>query len=233
MLELIPANRLKNVFEVFGHFYYINLKSGDRINCRSVLEIVTKQEVPSDINRLLDAPPDAIFIMMNPGSSMPLVEVTNFISEGVIDQLFVSLVPTKPDITQYQVMRVMHYCRWQHVRVLNISDLIEPKSARFVDRYSDIEKRTGFLAHSLFSGNRPAELRRKLNRKPDAPIVCAWGVRPDLGPLIERCSNALADTVGLIGLKKPSTANKYFHPLPRLQEEKAQWVTRLVALINA
>jgi len=86
LLEFIPANRLKKVFDVFGHFYSVNLISGEIIDCRSVLEIVTKQEKPSDIDRLLEATPDAIFIMMNPGSSMPLVDVNNVISECLINQ---------------------------------------------------------------------------------------------------------------------------------------------------
>lgn len=233
LLEFIPAHQLKKVFEVFGHFYSVNLISGEKIDCRSVLEIVTKQEKPSDIDRLLDDSPDAIFIMMNPGSSRPLVEVNNLISEDSINQLIVSLVPTKPDTTQYQVMRVMHYCGWEHVRVLNISDMRDPKSGSFVDRYHDIENRTGFSAHSLFSDRRSDEFGRKLNRKPEAPIVCAWGVSPNLDPLIERCLKVVADMAGLAGLKKPSTENKYFHPLPTLQKDKEQWVTNLVAHISA
>jgi hypothetical protein len=228
LLEFIPANRLKKVFEIFGHFYSVNLISGENIDCRSVLEIVTKQEKPSDIDKLLEASPDAIFIMMNPGSSRPLVDANNVISECLINQLVVSLVPTKPDTTQYQVMRVMHYCDWQHVRVLNISDMRDPKSGNFVGRYSDIENRTGFSAHSLFAANRSVESSRKLNRKPEAPIICAWGISPDLDPLIERCLNVVGDTAGLTGLKKPGTKNKYFHPLPTLQKDKEQWVTNLL-----
>jgi len=233
MLEFIPANQLRKRFEVFGHFYSVNLNSGEKIDCRSVLEIVTRQNKPSCIGSLLNESPDAIFIMMNPGSSKPLEEVNNIISEDSINQLEVSLVPTKPDTTQYQVMRVMHYCGWHHVRVLNISDMRDPKSGNFVERYSDIESRTGFSAHSLFTDIRTVELRRKMNKKPDSPIVCAWGVSPDLDPLIGRCLNAVAGTARIAGLKKPSTENKYFHPLPTLQKDKEKWVTNLVALIRS
>ena len=232
LLEFIPANRLKRVFEVFGHFYSVNLISGEKINCRSVLEIVAKKEKPSDIDLLQDASPDAIFIMMNPGSSKPLVEVNNITSEESINRLVVSLVPTKPDVTQYQVMRVMHYCGWKHVRVLNISDLINSKSESFVGAYRDIEKRTGFSAHSLFSNIRSREFKRKIKMKSEAPIVCAWGVSPDLDPLIERCLGALTGMPGLTGLKKPGTENKYFHPLPTPQKDKEQWVTNIVVHLN-
>ena len=232
-LEFIPANRLKKVYGAFGHFYSVNLISGEKIDCRSVLEIVTKPKIPSDIDQLIEDSPDAIFIMMNPGSSKPLVEVQNLIPESSINQLVVSLVPTKPDITQYQVMRVMHYCGWQHVRVLNLSDMRDPKSENFVRRNGDIELRTGFLAHSLFSDNRKMELGLKLNRKPDAPIVCAWGVNPNLDPLIERCLNMVTGIAEFTGLKRPGTENKYFHPLPTLQKDKEQWVTNLVKHISA
>ena len=170
--------------------------------------------------------------MMNPGSSRPSIEKNNDILMGSINQLVVSLVKSTPDRTQSQVMRVMHYCGWQHVRVLNLSDMREPKCRSFVDRYRDIENRIGFSAHSLFSDNRSVECRRKLNRKPRAPIVCAWGVSPDLDPLIERCLNVLAGTAWLTGLKKPSTENKYFHPLPWSKMEQQKWVTILVTIIN-
>lgn len=233
LLKFIPAAQLKNNFEVFGHFYSVDLKSGEKIDCRSVLEIVTRQSKPSHIGLLLDKSPDAIFIMMNPGSSRPLIEVNNFISESLINQLEVSLVPTKPDTTQYQVMRVMHYCGWNHVRVLNISDMRDSKSGSFVKRFNDIESRTGFSAHSLFNDKRSVELRRKLNKKPEAPIVCAWGVSSDLDPLIERCLSKVAGTFELTGLMKPSAENKYFHPLPTLQKDKEQWVTNLVTHISA
>ena len=233
LLNFIPAEQLKNDFEVFGHFYSVGLESGETINCRSVLEIVTRQSKPSNIGSLLGNSPDAIFIMMNPGSSKPCVEVNNFISEGLINQLEVSLERTEPDTTQYQVMRVMHYCRWNHVRVLNLSDMRDSKSASFVKRYRDIENRTGFSAHVLFTDERSGELESKLNQKPEAHIICAWGVSSDLDPLIERCLSKVAGRFELTGLKKPNTENKYFHPLPKLQIAKEQWVTNLVTRISA
>lgn len=232
MLEFVPASTLKTLYDVFGHFYSVDLKSGVRIECRSVLEIVAKQSKPSSVDMLLDRAPDAIFVMMNPGSSKPLVEVNSFVSERKIDQLAISLVPTKPDTTQYQVMRVMHYCGWDHVRVLNISDLRDPSSGRFVERFCNIENETGFTAHSLFCDRRSAELARKLNIRPNTPIICAWGVSPNLDPLIDRCLNKLAGAPGLTGLLKPNTLNKYFHPLPTLQTDKLKWVSSIVTHIG-
>lgn len=233
MPEFIPAAKLKGSYEVFGHFYSVDLKSGERIDCRSVLELITPQRKPSNLGLLAEQLPDAIFIMMNPGSSEPLEEVHHIVPEDGIGQLEISLVRTKPDITQYQVMRAMHYCGWAHVRVLNLSDMRDPQSGKFVERYSQIERSTGFTAHSLFSDERACELARKLVKNPQTPVVCAWGVSPDLEPLIDRCLARVSKLPGLTGLLKPETRNKYFHPLPTLQSGKIKWVDDMVALINS
>lgn len=233
MLEFIPAATLKKSFDVFGHFYSVNLVSGIRIECRSVLEIVRKEKEHANLNLLPAQAPDAIFIMMNPGSSKPSEEVENIISERDISQLSISLVPTKPDTTQYQLMRVMHYCKWSHVRVLNISDLRDPKSGNFVDRYRVIEKETGYTAHSLFDDKRNNEFKMKIIKKKLAPVICAWGVSTNLDTLITKCTNKISGTYRLTGLLKPNTLNKYFHPLPTLQTEKIKWVDDIVKRIKA
>jgi hypothetical protein len=228
LLEFIPAEALKKRFEVFGHFYSAEIGLGEKIDCRSVLEIVAKKTKLSDIDLLLKKAVDAVFIMMNPGSSVPLEEVNNLILREQIGCLKPSLVLTRPDTTQYQVMRIMHYQGWSHVRVLNISDLRNPKSGEFMAGYREIENRTGFTAHSLFSDERKDELASHLNRKPGAPVVCAWGVSPDLDPLIERCLDKIFTMPGRTGLLKLDTKNKYFHPLPTLQKDKKKWVNNMV-----
>ena len=60
-MKFIYSETLKEKFDVFGHFY--NLQLGDYIcQCRSLLTIVSKELSPSS-KKL----PDAVFIMMNPG----------------------------------------------------------------------------------------------------------------------------------------------------------------------
>ena len=233
MVEFIPASELKNKFDVFGHFYSIKVKSEFEIDCRSVLEIVNKENAIENINSLSSIRPDAVFIMMNPGSSRPLNEKIKIMTYENTAQIEVSLIPTKPDTTQYQLMRVMHYCRINHVRVLNLSDMRDPKSGKFVVRYREIENKTGFIEHSIFSNIRENELQNKLKRKNAAPIVCAWGVSPDLDPLIERCINKLPDTTERQGIFKKGTKNKYFHPLPTLQKDKEEWVNNMIQQLKA
>ncbi|MCK5311622.1 MAG: DUF1643 domain-containing protein [Desulfobacteraceae bacterium] len=227
MLKFIPANELKKEYDVFGHFYSIS-----NIDCRSVLEIVNKENNIKELDSLSLMSPDAIFIMMNPGSSRPLNEVNNIISINNVEQLEVSLVPTKPDTTQYQLMRVMHYCNWKHVRVLNLSDMRDPKSGRFVERYKAIENYMGLKEHSIFSDARGNELKRKLKRKSAAPVVCAWGVNAELDQLIERCTRKISHITKVGGILKNGTKNKYFHPLPTLQMDKEKWVSGMVEQIK-
>lgn len=229
-MDFIPAAELKKSYDVFGHFYSVILKSGETIDCRSILEIGNKDILPANIDSLSDQPADAIFIMMNPGSSKPLVEVNNTLSWKDINKLETSIVPTKPDTTQYQVMRVMHYCNWNHVRVLNISDLRDPKSENFKKHFCEIENQTGFTPHSIFDEERSFELQSKLKRKAAAPIVCAWGVSDDLTPLIDRCLDKIGNRP-LTGLLKEN--NKYYHPLPTLQKGKIEWVNKMIESLRA
>ena len=229
LIKFIPANDLKKHYNVFGHFYSIYLNSKDKIDCRSVLEIVAKNTTHFTIDSLSNQLTEAVFIMMNPGSSKPLEKTNNNISWKNINQLKISLVPTKPDTTQYQVMRLMHYCNWKHVRVLNISDLRDPNWNSFSKRYRQLENQTGFTAHSIFDSERINELNLKLKRKRSAPIICAWGVSDDLNSVIDRCIAQIGN-LHLTGLLKDG--NKYYHPLPSLQRAKEEWINKMLIKLN-
>ena len=228
MQPFIPANELKKNYGVFGHFYSVELASKEVVECRSVLEIVNKSHAPKDHTELSVLRPDAVFIMMNPGSSKPLVEVNNRIRARQIRKLRISLVPTKPDTTQYQVMRLMHFRQWRHVRVLNLSDLRSPKSAEFIKLFQRLEGESQFDSHSVFSDARTDELSLKLPLGNKTPLVLAWGLSDKLNPLIDRCMSSLPHKRKLMGLLEPGTTNKYRHPLPSLQKDKRIWLNKIV-----
>jgi len=228
MQPFISAEQLKNRYGVFGHFYSVELASREIIECRSVLEIATKSRTPKDHSELSLQSPDAVFIMMNPGSSKPLVEISNRIRARTIDKLAISLVPTKPDTTQYQVMRLMHYRQWRHVRVLNLSDLRSPKSAEFIKLFQRLEREEEFESHSVFSDARTAELSVKLPKKKTTPLVLAWGMSEKLNPLIERCLSRLPSNRKIKGLLEQGTTNKYRHPLPSLHRQQRVWLKNMV-----
>src|ERR1700677_2275097 len=191
MVRFIPAKKLKDLYDVFGHFYTVKIAPNKIVECRSVLEIIEKADVPGKLLVLSKQKPDAVFIMMNPGSSRPLVEVDNLFHVDTIHNLPISLVPTKPDTTQYQVMRVMRHCEWGHVRVLNLSDLRCSKSGEFFKQFKRLEEEFSFDAHSVFSDRRKNELALKFTNQSAIPVIRAWGVSPHLDPLIERCLSKL------------------------------------------
>ncbi len=226
MVRFIPAEKLKREYDVFGHFYSVAVAPTIVVDCRSVLEIVEKAHVPEKTSVISNLKPDAVFIMMNPGSSQPLVEVDNRIHAKAIHELPISLVPTKPDTTQYQVMRLMHYCEWNHVRVLNLSDLRCSKSGQFFKQFKGLEEEHLFDAHSVFSDRRTDELDLKLTT--GVPVIRAWGVSPHLDPLIDRCISNLTKAKAVRGLLKEGTTNKFLHPLPSLQSQQVEWVNRML-----
>lgn len=226
MVRFIPAGELKKEYDVFGHFYSVELSPKRVVECRSVLEIVASDHAPKKRAAISNRKPDAVFIMMNPGSSRPLTEANNRIHAKAIHELPISLVPTKPDTTQYQVMRLMHYCEWQHVRVLNLSDLRCPKSGVFFRQFKELEEELLFDAHSVFSDLRKDELALKLID--GVSVIRAWGVSPHLDSLIDQCTSQLTKATTVRGLMKEGTTNKYLHPLPSLQKQKESWVNRMV-----
>jgi hypothetical protein len=228
MVRFIPAEELQSSYGVFGHFYSVEVASNRLVECRSVLEIVENAHAPGKTSEISNRKPDAVFIMMNPGSSRPLVEVNNRIHADAIHELPISLVPTKPDTTQYQVMRVMHYCDWRHVRVLNLSDLRCSKSSEFFKQFKRLEEEASFDSHSIFSERRTTELALKLTLHSAIPVIRAWGLSASLDQLIERCTSKLSNNKALMGLLKEGSMNKYLHPLPSLQKQKLLWVNRMV-----
>lgn len=224
-VAFIPASNLKLKYNVSGHFYSLQVLETEVLKCRSVLEITSN----SAEGKLMA---DAVFVMMNPGSSRPVVEKDQAVISDVISQLSTKLVPTVPDTTQYQVMRIMHYKGWQHVRVINLSDLRDPNSGSFSQRYVQLERESGSTLHSIFSPQRSAELKHHLSRKPLGPIVCAWGVSDNLNPLIERASAILSLESAVTGFMKPGHSGKYFHPLPSMQIQKEQWVAQMLGILH-
>lgn len=226
--RFIPAAELKSRYAVFGHFYSVRISRSQIVDCRSVLEIVAPDRVPANLSMISQQKPDAIFIMMNPGSSQPLVDVNNQIHAASIHQLPISLVPTKPDTTQYQVMRLMQHCQWQHVRVLNLSDLRCTQSPLFFKQFQALEAESSFDSHSVFSDRRTAELKTKLTDDKTLPVILAWGVSEKLDPLIQRCNSRLLRHKTIKGLLKDGTTDKYLHPLPTLQSQKIAWFSRMI-----
>jgi hypothetical protein len=226
--NFITAKDLKKLFQVRGHFYDV-LVGGQRIQCRSLLEIVRLAPLAPGPSPT----PDAIVVMMNPGGSKPVSSIPDLADHTQLSWGRKKLVLTKPDVTQYQIMRLMYFCRWNYVRVLNLSDLREASSGSFVKKYRVLEREHDYMKHSIFSAARAAELSRHLQRSAGAPIISAWGTSPRLAPLIARCTRRIRKHGDFIGLPHHEGEDRYLHPLPHRQIDKRAWVDQMVDLIHS
>ncbi|VGO20297.1 DUF1643 domain-containing protein [Pontiella sulfatireligans] len=234
-MEFIYAAELKKRFTCYGHFYELQLMSGERAKCRSVLEIVDSsipQENPSAISEM---EPDVVVIMMNPGSSHPkdaahVDEVIEYPTDGT--SMRKELVLTQPDNTQYQVMRVAVSTGWKHIRVLNLSDLRDPKSGSFLQKVDALTGVMGGHVHSMFCAERATECAHARKRRSPAPILLGWGQDLGLLPLVEQCLQRIE---GEPTCTVPSEVHPLLnaHPSPMLQKKKLQWLETMAQALNA
>ncbi|TAK72245.1 MAG: DUF1643 domain-containing protein [Betaproteobacteria bacterium] len=202
------TSALRSQYSVAGLFYEIPGSRGPYA-CRSVLEISS-----NSVEK--DAPPDAIFVMMNPGNSVPLAKTST-------DKRFAEIVPAKPDTTQDQVMRVMQKLSWHRVRILNLSDLRNSKSKEFYRQVDNFNAEHDNHIHSIFSSQRADELRRALARSSGAPIVVAWGCHYKLKRLASFAIGALAGQ-RFVGVPASRGEWRYLHPLPPNAKRQREWL---------
>jgi hypothetical protein len=202
---------------VLGRFY--QSPAGHR--CRDEL-LIACRSTSTDPGIL----PDAVFVMMNPGDSEPL-------SGGDTAPVHASKhAPTRPDRTQYQVMRLMAHRGWNLVRVINLSDLRTPTSGKLSGLMAAYQATEGTDAHSIFSQSRCRKLEEALSRKPGAPIVAAWGLGRHLRPWAERALEALTSS-SVIGIRGVGQTWGYRHPLPRNATAQAEWLREMSQLLAA
>jgi len=248
MLAFTYAAELKKTFRCYGHFYRLHVEGIEPQLCRSVLEITSLPReavgAGTDPNELFCNSgatrnlPDAVVIMMNPGSSRP-------IEDGDTDSLLTMPLPagfqkplvlTQPDNTQYQIMRIMVSKHWKHVRVLNISDLRDPKSPSFIARTQKLAALPGGpkasggagAAHSLFSKVRKDEREQMLRRKPGAPFILGWGQDAGLIPLAKQCLSCI-EGEKIIAVPAGNDPALTAHPSPMLQKKKEEWLDAILA----
>jgi hypothetical protein len=229
-MEFLYAAELKKRFTCYGHFYELALGNGETAKCRSVLEIVDTSIPQENPAAMAEMTPDVVVIMMNPGSSRPKVEghQDEVITYPVVgNPMKKGLVLTQPDNTQYQVMRVAVSKGWNHIRVLNLSDLRDPKSGSFLQRVAALNDVRGGHVHSLFCEERAEECQQSLSRKTATPIMLGWGQDLGLLPLVEQCLQRID---GEPFATVPSAVHPLLnaHPSPMLQKKKLQWLETMI-----
>ena len=231
MLKIINANELNYKYNVNGNFYKVQLENNHVIDCRNVLDITNKAKTPMNTNSLLNMIPNAIFIMMNPGGSKLLTDKPKVIQFKKIDELKIQFAKTQPDKTQYQLMRIMLYTNWSHIRILNLSDLINTYSGDFYYEFNKIEVNHNYHSHSIFNNSRENEFNTLFKTNENTKVICAWGVNTKLNPLINQCLDKIKE-FNYMGLKKFGSEDKLFHPLPRRNDKQIEWVNKMLNLIK-
>lgn len=220
-MKFTLANELKNIFDVYGHFY--NLKLSDSIlKCRSVLEIKRKEK-STEL-------PDIIVIMMNPGSSVPLdksYEPLTFTKQEYFELKEKEIIPTRPDNAQYQIMRLMETNNWDFVRILNLSDLRNGNSGKFQTEFRNAAKLDNTNPHCLTHIKRKDELTACIKSKSNK-IIAAWG---DISELNDSAKSILKLGEKVIGLRKGETPN-FRYASPYMKTQKIEWLTEIQKEIN-
>lgn len=224
----LNASKLKTYFAVFGHFYTLNI-ANNSYPCRSILELIAHTKIPSDPNQIQHLKPDLLVIMMNPGSSQPLNHDYQPQTITQIATLLESceLVPTRPDNTQYQIMRIMVALGYQHARVLNLSDLREPKSPIFVNKINQLSLQKGGGDHSLFCPSRTDQRERLMGKVGRVPVLVGWGRNLGLMGLAKQCLKTLHGWQK-VGVSVDKENILYAHPSPMLQRMKEQWLDQVL-----
>ncbi|ABK44333.1 conserved hypothetical protein [Magnetococcus marinus MC-1] len=228
--KLLNAAALKTHYAVYGHFYSTNL-AGEHCSCRSALTLIRRDCIPSELAQLDALPPDLLVVMMNPGSSYPLDKAFTppHIEAHALGQAPRCWMATKPDNTQYQIMRVMAAMGYQHGRILNISDLRETKSPRLVAKVTALASHSEGGLHALFAPQRQAELHGLLGDDLNVPIVIGWGRHKGLLPLARQAMTALQGRT-LVGIEVEPL--RYAHPSPMLQVMKDAWLQTVIAHLS-
>ena len=181
-------------YDCYGDFY-----SWCTRECRKSLDIILKGTKATE--------PDFMVLMMNPGGSRPAAGQPKH-----------GCVLAVPDDTQDQIMKLMIYAGFEYARILNLSDIREPRSQAF----RQILKKAGSdQTHSVFDASRAAEFQKLFVT--GVPVLLAWGVHKKLRPLAELALAAVAGEDAR-GLKKPGDLWSYYHPLPPVRTNRAKWL---------
>ena len=152
--------------------------------------------------------PDLMAIMMNPGSSEPLNKENN----GRVE------TEAKPDHTQHQIIRTMEKFNLSYARILNLSDLREPKCMEFYKKIDQMNNEG--INHSIFDKKRDDELINLYVK--GVPVIYAWGVNKKLVSLA-KSALLFTRTENSIGWKKSNYDFAYYHPLPRSFMKQIEW----------
>ena len=232
-MEFVYASELKQSYQVWAHFYYLKIAK-HRWLCRSVADIVASSAVaPKD-----SAVPQAIAVMMNPGSAKPSINAKPFM-DGVMNASAVTnmsrrrlfdisqprfKIQVAPDNAQYQLMRLMKRKQWSRLRIINLSDLCEGSSKDFPTLYRAVDLHDPSHPESLMHAKREEELDAHLQGISN--VILAWGRQPVLAEAAIAFCQRVPTAVGLA-----RDYPWYRFASPYRKDQKLSWLNEIESVL--
>ena len=190
---------MKNQFTITGYYYQIK-----KYKFRKYLEIKR--------NNTAVQIPDLMVVMMNPGSSKPI----NNDDDGRTETEAIH------DNTQTQIMKIMQVGKFNYARILNLSDIREPKSKLLYKKLEEMD--ADCISHSIFDPKRKNEFDNLWIK--NTAVIFGWGVNYRLRRLAQKAIE-LCNTLKPLGLQKPNYSWAYYHPLPPNANIQKDWVKKV------
>ncbi len=209
-VPFIYAKDLKKKYSIEGRFY--KLKEQRDLSFRSLLMI---KKINPETDKKLSV------VMLNPGGSIPLgLDFTEkTISYAEMSTLKnIALVPTRPDIAQYQIMRIMEELNFTEASVINLYDVRETKSNKV--NKGTIDKRV-----SIFSKEREQELQSYISE--NTTVVIAWGKLGN-GTKDFACDAYKAVEKLRANIFEVKQGDYFQYPSPPVQDLKRKWLDTIV-----
>ena len=163
---------MKTQFKITGLYYEIQ-----GFKFRKYLDIQKKNSSRKT--------PDVIAVLMNPGGSTPVNGIDNS------NEAFEAI----PDRTQSQIIKVMLNAGFNYARVLNLSDIREPKSNEFYKKMAELNSKG--ISHSIFDDSRSEDFDQLW--VPNVPVIYGWGVSENLKPLAFKSLDMASDSDDVTG----------------------------------
>ncbi|WP_226682864.1 hypothetical protein [Sutcliffiella horikoshii] len=215
-MELTSRQELLKVFRVEASFYkrkigdeYIILRNQARIKRRGYSDTITS---------------DAVVMMVNPGSCNVSdknynIPILNPVTERV------PFVEANSDQTQEQLMRLMDKRGWNHLVIINLSDICSGN----IDVFFSYLRKAKEFDHSILSDTRIREMECIMDNN-RGPVIVAWGTNTRIKQLAKTAlDHSLLKTI--VGVKH-DRCPFYLHPRPALMEKRALWLQNINSLLG-
>ena len=214
-MALILAEELKKQFDVWAHFYRVQLGGKDYL-MRSEAKIVRKGYESYR--------PDTLIVMANPGSCTAVDKTADFelfpyTEEGK------KFVAARPDPTQYQLMNLMVRMNWNCIKIINLSDVCTGNFKEFRQFLSEFNE-NDYKLHSLFCEDRGKELNNHIEGQPT--LLYAWGGESAISPFVKLVEKKEWNHKGLLHAKR----QYYRHPRPATYEERNKWLDEIEPILK-